>query len=158
MAIRPDCRHVIEQLREMNVRVSISTRNCRPAVDLFLRRLRDEEQLEQLEQEQEESNSGGSGSEQKRSGSEQRCQQDWADVFWPVVTRDTLGGINKPDPQVAHHILGMLCFAFCLVLYRIYAVFLSLLLYVLHCNTIHYTFLSLIPLIHWNELNEIFPI
>ena len=130
MAIRPDCRHVIEQLREMNVRVSISTRNCRPAVDLFLRRLRDEEQLEQLEQEQEESNSGG-------SGSEQRCQQDWADVFWPVVTRDTLGGINKPDPQVAHHILGMLCFAFCLVLYRIYP---SFFLYCyMYCTAIQYT-------------------
>ncbi len=28
------------------------------------------------------------------------------DIFSPVLTRDCLGGVNKPDPRVALHILG----------------------------------------------------
>lgn len=71
MALRPGMRSVLLALHRSRVRVALSTRNCMPAFDRFLKL-----------------------SEVSRS------------FFHPALTRDCLDGVNKPDPQVARHILS----------------------------------------------------
>eukprot|EP01041_Mallomonas_annulata_P007549 gene7549-15468_t len=80
MRIRKDTTGVLTALHKMGVRTAVATRNCVPAYERFAARL-------------DTIDASGTGT--------MSCQS----TFSVVVTRETLNGVNKPDPRVASHIL-----------------------------------------------------
>eukprot|EP00607_Mallomonas_marina_P001582 CAMPEP_0182430696 /NCGR_PEP_ID=MMETSP1167-20130531/42659_1 /TAXON_ID=2988 /ORGANISM="Mallomonas Sp, Strain CCMP3275" /LENGTH=502 /DNA_ID=CAMNT_0024616087 /DNA_START=97 /DNA_END=1605 /DNA_ORIENTATION=+ len=80
MLIREDTISVLTTLKNKRIRTAVATRNCKPAYDKFEMRL-----LSSI------STIVGSSTT--------------SEIFSMVLTRDTLLGVNKPDPRVANHIL-----------------------------------------------------
>lgn len=75
MVVRPDVLTVVAAIRRAKIRTAVATRNIEKAYERFL-----------------------------QQAGLATCQEQHA-VFSPAVFRDSLGGVNKPDPKVAMHIM-----------------------------------------------------
>jgi phosphoglycolate phosphatase-like HAD superfamily hydrolase len=78
MKLRPDIGPLLRALQRSKINVAISTRNCDAACQKFLEASEIVINVDQM--------------------------SPSPNVFSPVITRDSLNGINKPDPRVSYHI------------------------------------------------------